>query len=77
MHLSASGLALGLIFLARVGELADQLLLFRVHADNGLALGQEPPGGVVDVAELGVAVHVLSALFLLGGPLEAIAHLGQ
>src|SRR5271170_5471776 len=48
---------------------------FRVDGDHRLAVGHEGRRSVVDVVELGVAVHVLGALFLLGRPLKAIAHL--
>src|SRR5271170_6437702 len=48
---------------------------FRVDGDHRLAVGDEGCRGVVDVVELGVAVHVLGALFLFRGALEAIAHL--
>ena len=62
---------------AGIGVLADELLLLRVHADHGLAVFHESHGRVVDVVELGVTVHVLGALFLFRGPLEAIAHLSE
>ena len=62
---------------AGVGVLADELFLLRVHADDGLAVFHESHGRVVDVVELGVTVHVLGALFLLRGRLQAIAHLGE
>ena len=44
---------------------------------TGWPSAMNAPAVVVDVAELGVAVHVLGALFLLRGPLQAIAHLAE
>lgn len=67
------GLAGGLVLDALVGELAHQLLLLGVHADHGLAVGDEARSGVVEVAELAVAIGMGGALLLLGRCLEAVA----
>jgi hypothetical protein len=75
VHLGAGRLALGLVFLAGVGVFADEFLLLRINADHRLVVGAEGACRVIDVVELGVSVHVLGALFLLGRALEAIAHL--
>jgi hypothetical protein len=58
---------------ALVGVLADQLLLFRVDADDRLASGQAGGDLVVDVAELRVAVGVLGAFGGLGVGLHAVS----
>jgi hypothetical protein len=52
-------------------------LFLRVDADDRLALGQERGCRRVDVAELGVSVHVLAAFLLLRGALQAIAQPGE
>jgi hypothetical protein len=61
----------GLPLAAGLGEPPDQLLFLGIDADHRLAGGQEPRGGGVDVAELGVPVGVLSAFEGLAGALQA------
>jgi hypothetical protein len=69
-------LSLGLPLPALVGILADQFLLFGVHADGSIAAGQVGGGEVVDVGELGVAVRVLGAVLLgLERRLQPVAEL--
>ena len=59
-------------FSASLGELPDQLLLFGVDADHGVACGEELLGEGVDVPELGIAVGVLVSFQGLAGPLETV-----
>lgn len=54
-----------------VRQLAEHLLLLRVHADDGLVVGLVSFDLLVDVAKLGVPVRVLLALQGLGLGLEA------
>jgi hypothetical protein len=49
-------LTFGLPLPALVRVLANQLLLFGVHAEHRLPIGQERPSRGIDVTELGVAV---------------------
>lgn len=57
---------------AGLGELPDQLFLFGVDADHGVAGGEELLGECVDVPELGVAVGVLVSFQGLAGPLQTV-----
>ena len=57
---------------ARIGELADQLLLLGVRTDRRLAVVDEPLGHVSQIAELGVPIGMLAALADLGVGLQGI-----
>ncbi len=59
-------------FSTGLGEPSDQLLLFRIDADHGVAAGEELLGECVDVPELGVAVGVLASFQGLAGPLQTV-----
>ena len=58
-------------------QVSNDLLLFRVDADHGLARAQVLHDLRVQMGELGVTVGVLGALVLLGVGLQAVAHLVQ
>jgi len=58
------------VLVARVN--ADELLLLGINAQNRVAGPQEPSADVVDVAELGVTVRVLTSLAGLGVALQAV-----
>src|SRR5262249_11401925 len=69
--------ALGFPFPAAVLEVADQLLLLRVHGDHGLSHVLECSRPSTDVLELCVALGMLCTLACLLVPLQAVAHLRQ
>lgn len=62
---------------AAVLEVSDELLLLGVHADHWLATVPVPTGLLVEIAELGVAVRVLTALDRLDVGLQAEAFVPQ
>lgn len=67
----------GAVGAARSGEVADRLLLLRIHAHHRQTLGQEPLGRGVDVPELSVAVGDMASGAGLGHTLEAEAPRAQ
>ena len=71
------GLPLGWYSLPALEYSPTSSFFFASTLMTGWPSARNASGRVVDVAELGVAVHVLGALFLLRGALEAIAHLAE
>ncbi len=71
------GLALGLPFFARILEFSHQLLLLRIHRDDGLVPPLKGPHLAVDVLELIVPVRVRRAFAGFAVGLQAVAVLLQ
>jgi hypothetical protein len=69
--------AAGLVLAPDRLVVADELLLFGVHADHRLSGGDRRPGGLVDVLELPVAVGMIAALARLAVGLHAVAQTAQ
>jgi len=67
----------GSVVAAGVLVLADEFLFLAVDADHRHPGGQGGGDGVVDVAELGIAIRVAAALQGLGVGLQAVAGLVQ
>src|SRR6266850_1876046 len=61
MYIDLFGCAFGSPFAARILEIADQLLLFRIDRDDRLAVRQKTASLFVDVFELTIPVHMLAS----------------
>src|SRR5713101_4965644 len=61
MHIDFFGFALGSPFAARILEIADQFLLFRIDRDDRLAVLQKTASLFVDVFKLSIPVHMLAS----------------
>jgi hypothetical protein len=77
MDIDTFGFARGSPRRAVVLVLPDELLLLAVHTDHRITDSRVPTDGVMDMAELGVAIDVLFALHRLGVALQAVAGLVQ
>ena len=75
MHADPMGVAVRPPGAAFIGEIPDELLLFRVHRDGRLPLPLRPPHRVGEVAKLCVPIRMLIAFARFGRALQAVAEL--
>jgi len=71
------GVALGLIFPARDGKVADSLLLFCIDRDDRLAGFLKRLHLFIDGVKLRVTIRMGTAFLGLAGPLHAVSEIGQ
>lgn len=71
------GVALGLIFPARDGKVADSLLLFCLDRDDRLAGFLKRLHLCIDGVKLRVTIRMGTAFLGLAGPLQAVSEIGQ
>jgi len=75
MDTDSSRIVLGPQLPSRIFEIADQLLLFRIHRNDRLVTGLKWLDLLVNMLNLGIAVQMRAALERLAVGLQAITHL--